>query len=57
MTIEIDFPQLSQSFEIGAEVPNALPSGVHGLLGNLGFLDRFSKVCFLPVRRQFSIEP
>lgn len=54
--IEVEFPQLNRSFEIYAQFTNALPADVNGLLGNQGFLDRFSKVCFLPKCRQFSVE-
>ena len=55
--IEIEFPQLRRTLQIQAEFTNGLPRGVNGLLGNLGFLDRFSKVCFLPQEKRFSIEP
>ena len=55
-SIEVEFPQLRRVIEIQAEFTNGLPRGVNGLLGNLGFLDRFSKICFLPQQRRFSIE-
>jgi hypothetical protein len=54
--IEVEFPQLNRSVEIYAQFTNDLPTDVHGLLGNPGFLDRFSKVCFLPRLGKFSIE-
>lgn len=54
--IEIEFPQLGRGFEIFAEFTNALPPDVNGLLGNSGFLDRFSRVCFMPLTRRFSVE-
>lgn len=55
-SVEVEFPQLNRSPEIHAQLTNALPADVHGLLGNQGFLDRFSGICFLPSRRQSSIE-
>ncbi|MBK7952076.1 MAG: hypothetical protein IPK00_25830 [Deltaproteobacteria bacterium] len=54
--IDIEFPQLRITLRVDAEFTNALPVGTNGLLGNMGFFDRFTSVCFHARARSFSID-
>lgn len=54
--IALEIPDLNITIRIQAEFTNGLPKGTNGLLGNSGFLDQFSSICFFPKKHEFSIE-
>jgi len=53
--VDLELPELDETFQVRAQF-GQLPPGVNGLLGNHGFIDRFTRVAFHPKAHQFELE-